>query len=163
MKCPYCDKEMTSGMVQSGRQIFFTVKAHKFFFVPNATNNKNKLHNMCYWLKDYPDKSILPSGVNTHLQIDENGQTAVENAQLKLKAYYEVLNMPVIAGDSAKYIDGMFAEKQGNNQTPSFLEIVSRKIVNKIIKNGSAFHCFLVIQNENLMFCNIQSSKEDLE
>ena len=28
---------------------------------------------------------------------------------------YEDLNMPVIAGDSAMYIDGMFAEKQGNN------------------------------------------------
>ena len=66
---------------------------------------------MYYWLKDYPDKSILPSGVNTHLQIDENGQTAVENAQLKLKAYYEVLNMPVIAADSGMCIDGMFAKK----------------------------------------------------
>lgn len=36
MKCPYCGMtEMEKGMVQSGRTIFFTTKAHKLFFTPN--------------------------------------------------------------------------------------------------------------------------------
>ena len=33
MKCPCCGKEMTSGIVQSARQIFFTTKAHKNWFI----------------------------------------------------------------------------------------------------------------------------------
>ena len=40
MKCPYCDKEMTSGVVQSARQIFFAAKAHKFWFFPDPANNE---------------------------------------------------------------------------------------------------------------------------
>lgn len=36
MKCPYCGSEMTAGVVQSARQIFFTPKAHKNWFVPDA-------------------------------------------------------------------------------------------------------------------------------
>lgn len=33
MRCPYCNNEMKDGYVQSARQIFFTVKPHKIFFV----------------------------------------------------------------------------------------------------------------------------------
>lgn len=36
MKCPYCNNEMTSGVVQSARQIFFTTKTHKSYFLPDA-------------------------------------------------------------------------------------------------------------------------------
>ncbi len=36
MKCPYCGKEMISGVVQSARQVFFTTKAHKFCFAPDS-------------------------------------------------------------------------------------------------------------------------------
>lgn len=77
-----------------------------------ATNNKNKLHNMRYRLKDYPIKILSPNEVGIHLEIDENGNTAIENALLKATAYYEVLNMPTIAGDSGLYIEGISAEKQ---------------------------------------------------
>ena len=77
-----------------------------------ATNNKNKLHNMYYRLKDYPIKILSPNDVDIHLEIDENGKTAIENALLKATAYYKVLNMPVIAGDSGLYIDGLSIEKQ---------------------------------------------------
>lgn len=37
MKCPCCGNEMTSGVVQSGRQIFFTTKAHKLWFSPEGS------------------------------------------------------------------------------------------------------------------------------
>ena len=36
MKCPFCDNEMTKGVVQSARQIFFTTQAHKNWFVPDV-------------------------------------------------------------------------------------------------------------------------------
>ena len=35
MKCPFCGKEMTSGVVQSARHVFFTAKPHNLFFRPN--------------------------------------------------------------------------------------------------------------------------------
>ena len=51
-----------------------------------AANNKNKLHNMYYRLKDYPIKILSPNDVDIHLEIDENGNTAMENALLKATA-----------------------------------------------------------------------------
>lgn len=40
MKCPCCGNEMTSGVVQSARQIFFTTKAHKLWFNPKTKDDK---------------------------------------------------------------------------------------------------------------------------
>lgn len=41
MNCPYCGEQMKKGVVQSARQIFFTTKAHKMWFVPDmATKNE---------------------------------------------------------------------------------------------------------------------------
>lgn len=34
MKCPYCNKEMEYGAVQSARDIFWGEKKHKLFFKP---------------------------------------------------------------------------------------------------------------------------------
>ena len=39
MKCPICSREMKEGVIQSGRTIFFTPKAHKFFFSPDMGGN----------------------------------------------------------------------------------------------------------------------------
>lgn len=35
MKCPFCNKEMASGYIQSTRKIFFTERVHDFFLVPD--------------------------------------------------------------------------------------------------------------------------------
>ncbi len=35
MKCPYCGKEMETGVVQSARKIFFTTKAQKNWILPD--------------------------------------------------------------------------------------------------------------------------------
>lgn len=40
MKCPCCGNEMTRGTVQSARQIFFTPKAHRNWFIPDITGNE---------------------------------------------------------------------------------------------------------------------------
>ncbi len=36
MNCPCCNKEMIVGVVQSGREIFFTEKEHNFFLAPGT-------------------------------------------------------------------------------------------------------------------------------
>jgi len=35
MNCPICHGDMKEGVIQSGRTIFFTPKAHKFFLAPD--------------------------------------------------------------------------------------------------------------------------------
>ena len=72
-----------------------------------ATNNKSKLHNMYYRLRNYPIEVICPDDLNIHLDVPENGSTAVENALHKAQAYYDALHIPTIAGDSGVNIDGI--------------------------------------------------------
>ena len=48
-----------------------------------ATGNKSKLHNMYYRLKDYPIRVVCPDDLNVHIDVEENGKTAVENAWIK--------------------------------------------------------------------------------
>lgn len=72
-----------------------------------ATNNKSKLHNMYYRLKNYPIKILCPDDLNIHIDVDENGETAVENALHKASEYFKLAKLPTIAGDSGMYIDGI--------------------------------------------------------
>ncbi|MDD4494606.1 MAG: non-canonical purine NTP pyrophosphatase [Eubacteriales bacterium] len=44
--------------------------------------------------------------------VDENGNTPLENARIKALAYYNALNRPVFACDSGLYIDGLKDEEQ---------------------------------------------------
>lgn len=77
-----------------------------------ATNNKSKLHNMYYRLQNYPINIVCPDDLNIHLDIDENGKTAVDNALIKASAYHKVVNIPTIAGDSGMHIEGIGKENQ---------------------------------------------------
>lgn len=51
MKCPCCGKEMTNGVVQSSRHIFFTTKPHKNWFFPNPVGNKDIVLSSNNWTK----------------------------------------------------------------------------------------------------------------
>ena len=48
-----------------------------------ATGNKSKLHNMYYRLKDYPIIVVCPDDLDVHIDVEETGKTAVENAWIK--------------------------------------------------------------------------------
>ena len=57
MNCPYCNKEMVKGIVQSMRPIFFTEKEHKFFIFPDialkgeislSSHNRTNPHCVAY-------------------------------------------------------------------------------------------------------------------
>lgn len=77
-----------------------------------ATNNKSKLHNMVYRLKDYPISVICPDDLHVHIEVAEDGDTAMENALRKASAYFHVVKMSTIAGDSGAYIEGIRKEEQ---------------------------------------------------
>ena len=42
MRCPYCNKEMICGSVQSQREIFFTTKPDKNWLIPSI-NKKDEI------------------------------------------------------------------------------------------------------------------------
>lgn len=77
-----------------------------------ATNNKSKLHNMRFRLQNYPIDVLCPDDLNLHIEVEENGSTAVENALIKASAYYETVQLPTIAGDSGVALTGVAEEDQ---------------------------------------------------
>ena len=77
-----------------------------------ATGNKSKLHNMRYRLRNYPIHIICPTDLSIHLEVEESGSSAVENATLKAKAYSEKISFPVIAGDTGLTISGIPESEQ---------------------------------------------------
>lgn len=50
--------------------------------------------------------------LNIELDIEENGKTAIENATIKAKAYYEATKMVTMAMDDTMYIEGIPDDKQ---------------------------------------------------
>ena len=77
-----------------------------------ATDNKSKLHNMRYRLRKFPVRVICPGDIHLHIDIEENGVSAVENAVLKAKAYSKEIPWPVVAGDSGMTISGIKSKDQ---------------------------------------------------
>ncbi len=55
-------------------------------------------------------KSLKDLGIN--LDVEENGKTAIENATIKAKAYYEATKMTTMAMDDTMYIDDIPEDKQ---------------------------------------------------
>jgi len=61
------------------------------------------------------DKGILLKSLNDlgiNLDVEENGKTAIENATIKAKAYYEATKMTTMAMDDTMFIDGIPDDKQ---------------------------------------------------
>jgi len=75
-----------------------------------ATTNKSKLHNMRFRLQNYPITVLCPDDLNIHIEVEENGSTALDNALQKASAYFEIVKLPTIAADSGVLITGI-AEK----------------------------------------------------
>lgn len=51
MKCPCCGKEMITGIVQSARQIFFTTRAHKNWFLPDIAVDEETVLSSHNWTR----------------------------------------------------------------------------------------------------------------
>lgn len=50
--------------------------------------------------------------VNINIDVEENGKTAIENAIIKAKVYYEATKMTTVAMDDTMYIDDIPEDKQ---------------------------------------------------
>lgn len=70
-----------------------------------ATKNKFKIQSMNNRLNGLDIEIITPYDLNIDIDIEEDGNTVTENATKKAQAYTKLVDMPIIAGDSALYIE----------------------------------------------------------
>ena len=77
-----------------------------------ATGNASKVASFSDKLQD---KGILLKSlkdINVNIDIEESGKTAIENAEIKARAYYEATKMTTMAIDDTLFIEGIPEEKQ---------------------------------------------------
>ena len=77
-----------------------------------ATGNESKVARFSEKLLE---KGIILKSlkdVNVNIDIKEDGKTAIENAIIKAKAYYEATNMITMATDDTMYIEDIPEDKQ---------------------------------------------------
>ena len=78
-----------------------------------GTTNKAKIEFMKKRLEPLDIEILSLSDVNApKLEIDESGDTPLENARIKALAYYRELRKPVFSCDSGLFIDGLDAARQ---------------------------------------------------
>lgn len=78
-----------------------------------GTTNKGKLQAMQTAVKSLDIELIGLNDLDCELPcINENGNTPLENAEIKARAYYESFHMPVFSCDSGLYFDELKEEEQ---------------------------------------------------
>lgn len=78
-----------------------------------ATGNENKYELMKRRLKKIEGiEVIMPKHINVKIDVNEDGETAEENAIKKAKAYYEETKLAIIAEDSGLWIEKFLDEDQ---------------------------------------------------
>lgn len=77
-----------------------------------ATSNKSKINRFTKGLLTYDIKILTPEDISINVDIEENGQNAIENALIKARAYAKKTNLPVIAMDDTLYLDNVPENKQ---------------------------------------------------
>ena len=77
-----------------------------------ATKNPAKVRRFAEKLKQKDIELLTINDINVDVKVEESGKTALENARLKAKAYYDATNMITIGMDDNLYIEGLPEEKQ---------------------------------------------------
>ena len=78
-----------------------------------GTTNNGKLQAMKNAVNDLDIELISLNDVDSDMpNINENGTTPLENAEIKARAYYEAFHMPVFSCDSGLYFDEVKEEEQ---------------------------------------------------
>lgn len=72
-----------------------------------ATNNANKLREAREILSPLGIEVLSQREAGAECEPDENGITFAENAVIKAKAVYEIVNLPTIADDSGLCVDAL--------------------------------------------------------
>lgn len=77
-----------------------------------ATKNNSKLERYSEKLKERGIEVISLNDIDVDVDVVESANTAVENAILKAKAYYDATKIPTMAIDDTMYIEGIPDDKQ---------------------------------------------------
>ena len=78
-----------------------------------GTTNNAKLQAMKNTLESLGVEIVGLNDMDCELpDVNENGNTPLENAEIKARAYYEAFHMPVISCDSGLYFDEVKEEEQ---------------------------------------------------
>ena len=70
-----------------------------------ATSNPAKVKRFADRLLDKGIELITLKDINLELDVEENGETAIENALIKARAYYNETKLPVMAMDDTLYLE----------------------------------------------------------
>ena len=77
-----------------------------------ATGNASKAERFSKGLLEKGIEVISLKDINVVVEVDENGQNAIENALIKARAYAKVVDMPVFAMDDNLYLENVPEDKQ---------------------------------------------------
>lgn len=77
-----------------------------------ATSNISKVNRFKSKLEKHGIELISLKDIDLDIDINENGNTAIENALIKARAYYKGTNLPTIAMDDTLYFDNIPDDKQ---------------------------------------------------
>ncbi|MEG2935372.1 MAG: non-canonical purine NTP pyrophosphatase [Clostridium sp.] len=106
-----------------------------------GTKNPAKLDSMRRVLKDLPIEVVglneLPVQIG---EVEESGNSPLDNARLKAEAYYAILREPVFSCDSGLYIDGLDAERQPG--------VYARRVKNKTLSDDEMIEYYGGIAKE---------------
>jgi len=72
-----------------------------------ATNNPGKLREYRELLAGLPVELTTPAQEGLHLEVNESGQSFVENALLKARAFARASGLPTLADDSGLEVDAL--------------------------------------------------------
>jgi XTP/dITP diphosphohydrolase len=75
-----------------------------------ATTNAGKVRELRVLLADLPYQVVTPADVGLSLDVEETGDTFVENARLKARAYHDATGLMTIGEDSGLEIDALGGE-----------------------------------------------------
>ncbi len=77
-----------------------------------ATSNQSKLNRFKQGLLENDIELLSLKDLNINIDVNENGKTAIENALIKARAYYNETHMPVMGMDDTLYLEGVPEDKQ---------------------------------------------------
>ena len=77
-----------------------------------ATSNQSKLKRFAKGLEEREIQLLSLSDVNVNVEVEEDGNTSIENALIKARAYSELVDVPVMAMDDNLYLEDIPEDKQ---------------------------------------------------
>lgn len=77
-----------------------------------ATGNPAKVKKFADVLSENGIELLTIKDLDLKIDVDESGNTAIENAYIKAKSYYDVAKIPTIGMDNNLFIEGISEEEQ---------------------------------------------------